>query len=254
MKIKNLLLLLNLFPFFCSGQMLYEAIPLQQDVVVVNAANPSQAGADRIAIPFKIPYFTNGYFLRITVVQKERNLPIGNTSLESELSIAAKEGTSLLSGTALLTKLSNPVRTDSVEVFVLDGEENRINFETQNDSEWSGNSMKNTFSSNVYFDKIPQQGYICLRNRHWDQEVNVKIELVAEIGWGKNSNEALYRNSADILSIKEELTEAQLKSVKSCFVKHVTSKPITEIKKMKDYELYDLFKRIDTECRKSTNK
>ncbi len=256
MTIKNLLLLIVIIPNLCIGQMIYEIVPLQQDIVVVNstanAINPFQRGADRIVIPFILPDYTNGYFLRVTVVQKEKSITQKSSDLVSELISITKQGSSLASGAVLLSKLSTPPAAENIDVFIIDGDENMKNFINKKDDLWKPlYSMKNTVSCNSYFDTIPAKGYICLRNMHWDQGVQVKVELVSEIGWGKSSKQKIYNNLKERLSEAEGITEEQIKLFCSCFIKQLTSKPISEVKEMLDFEVESLLASIVNECEQS---
>jgi hypothetical protein len=247
------IVIFTLISFIGHAQMIYEKVPIQQEVVVVNstanANNPFQNGDDRIYIPFTLPTFTNGYFLRITVVQKEKIIPVEKTDLFSEIISFAKDKTAIGTGKALLAKLSIPPAADNIDVFIIDGRENVLNFDRKNDGKWQTiYSMKNTVSTNAYFDIIPNEGYICLRNMHWDQGMQVKVEIVAERGWGKSSKQYIYDHLKEKLSSVEGITEEQINSFIGCVIKKITSKSIIEISEMIEYELLEFEKNVMVEC------
>jgi len=110
----------------------------------------------------------------------------------------------------------------------------------------------NNVSMNLYVDKVPASGYLCLRNMNLSEPLKVKIEILAEVGWGRESKQKMYNEIKNRIAVNGSFSEEELKTFCGCFVKSVTSKPIQEVREMLDYEIEDWMKSVISECADKT--
>ena len=241
---KCILNLLLLIPTFCFGQIIFE--PVLDETIVVHSIS-SLEGSNRYVIPFKLPSFTNGYIIRITVSQINRE-PQNNTSLINNILSLTTNAKGVINGAMLISELIHPPTSESIDLFILDGSTNAQNFQNKVACEDIYQNLS-TVSMNTYIDKITKNGYLCLRNMNTLQGVTVHIELVSEIGWGKNLKQTVYNEIKLKMESENKYSSDEISSFCGCFVETIANKDINETRNMLDDERSNWIKGIAEGCK-----
>jgi len=240
---KKILTLLFIIPTFCFGQIIFESV-FNQTVVVHSISNLE---GNRYVLPFKLPNFTNGYIIRITVSQINRE-PQNNISLINNILSLTSNAKGVIDGAILVGQLIHPPTSENIDFFILDGANNAQNFQNKVACEDIYQSLS-TVSMNTYIDKIPSNGYLCLRNMNTLQGVTVHVEMVAEIGWGRNFKQKIYNEIKEKMESVNKYSSDEITTFCDCFVKTMSSKDIAEAKNMLDDEIKNWEKEIINNCK-----
>lgn len=214
------------------------------ETVVVHSISSLQ-GSNRYYKPFKLPSFSNGYILRVTVSQvNQKSSPL----LSNILSLLSSNP--YVTGAILVSKLIQPSNTgDNIDVFIIYGADNTQNFMNKNAFQFIYQNL-NTVSMNTYIEALPnKEGYLCLRNMNPLKGLTVHVEMVAEIGWDKNIKQKLYNELKEKMESENKYSTDEIKLFCECFVKTITSKDIKEVKNMLDDERKDWIKEIANTCK-----